>query len=55
LFFEPLRLTCDYLGMRFLGVHYAKFIDERLAAPDAQTDAAGFGNTIWQQLARAAS
>jgi multimeric flavodoxin WrbA len=42
-FDEPFQLTCTYLGMRYVGSHYARCDGERYASPDAEEDAARFG------------
>lgn len=45
-FNQPFELTCDYLGMRFLGCHYAKFDGDLPADPDADLLAEKFGSTL---------
>jgi multimeric flavodoxin WrbA len=45
-FSQPFELTCGYLGMRFLGCHYAQFDGERLANPDAALLAEKFGSSL---------
>ncbi len=45
-FEEPFRLTCTYLGMRFLGTHYAQFQGSSPASPDARRKAEAFAHTL---------
>jgi NAD(P)H-dependent FMN reductase len=42
-FDEPFRLTAAYLGVRYLGSHYARFVDDRLATATDGADAARVG------------
>ncbi|HTQ99021.1 MAG TPA: NAD(P)H-dependent oxidoreductase [Candidatus Acidoferrum sp.] len=41
-FAEAFSLTCEYLGMEFIGSHYVRFIDREPANPDARSLAAAF-------------
>jgi NAD(P)H-dependent FMN reductase len=42
-FDEPFRLTCTYLGMRYLGSHYARLDGGRYTSSTAEEDVARFG------------
>ena len=45
-FDEPLKLTCRFLGMRYLGMHYAQFSEESFVSSSAAEDAAMFGRRV---------
>ena len=45
-FSEPFKLTCGYLGMEFLGTHYAQFQGRHPAKPSARQEAESFARTI---------
>lgn len=45
-FDEPFVLTCNYLGMRYLGSHYGRFTGDAFALPDTAADAAAFGRQV---------
>ena len=46
-FAEPLQLTCDYLGMRFLGSHYCQFAEQAVVSvKPAASAAAAFGRAL---------
>ena len=45
-FSEPFKLTCEYLGMEFLGTHYAQFQGLYPARPSAGRDAESFARTV---------
>ena len=47
-FDEPFRLTCMYLGIRFLGTHYAQFGPMHAKGPEAAQEAESFGRTVLQ-------
>lgn len=49
-FAEPLRLTCEYLGMRFVGTHYAQFKDGQMSDPCGHVVASAFGDAPWPGL-----
>lgn len=45
-FSEPFRLTCEYLGMAFLGTHYAQFDGRHLVKPTARHEAESFARAV---------
>jgi putative NADPH-quinone reductase len=45
-FAQPLELTCAYLGMRFLGVHYASFVGQTLRDDATQRAAEVFRDRV---------
>ena len=46
-FTQPFELTCEYLGMRFLGSHYCQFSEQSLSGgAEASLAAAEFGRTL---------
>ena len=52
-FDEPFALTCNYLGMRFLGSHYAQFSADGVISDAAARAAAGFGARCLAQIGEA--
>ena len=45
-FDEPFSLTCSYLGITFLGTHYAQFRDLHPARPEVGREAESFIRTV---------
>jgi multimeric flavodoxin WrbA len=45
-FSEPFQLTCDYLGMKYLGTHYAQFQGLYPAQSTARLDAESFARSV---------
>ena len=45
-FDEPFKLTCAYLGMKYLGSHYAQFHGRYLEGPAARHDAESFARRV---------
>jgi multimeric flavodoxin WrbA len=50
-FDAPFELTCNYLGIRFLGSHYARFDGDRWAGDNAINAALAFGATLARRAA----
>ena len=46
-FEAPFRLTCGYLGMTYLGAHYALFEKDHAPAAEAKARAAAFGTFLF--------
>ena len=45
-FEEPFRSTCEYLGMRYLGMHYSQFQGLQPVGPDASQLAQAFARSL---------
>ena len=50
-FAHPFELTCQYLGMRFLGSHYCPFEESRTPSPELASAAAEFGRALIHEAA----
>ena len=43
----PFQRTSDYLGMKYIGAHYASFASDRRLSAKQHSAAAAFGHALW--------